>query len=281
MDNAATTKKKKKRKPLRRAQRWQSRVLPMAAKLIVPLFALIVMGLVFSALQAVSQGLRLVLAVTIVVGMLAFFLSEGMNSGAEDAAASRNYANLTAKGVKLTGKEDAMCYHPAKAFCAVMLVFIVPLVLSVYLAVTAETYTYTLQDLPTWLTDSYGTRADVMGPLGAYEAVAPGMTATDWIRLIVRLFVMNYVNLFDDPVTMSYVIDRLSPAFILSFPIVYMIGYLRGPVVNRKQEKLNRRAKKVAVRKQERKSLVEELTGAQGQVHYGQKREAHKKKELI
>ena len=44
MDNAA--KKKKKRKPLRRAQRWQSRVLPMAMKLLVPLMAIIIMGLV-------------------------------------------------------------------------------------------------------------------------------------------------------------------------------------------------------------------------------------------
>ena len=279
MDHAA--KKKKKKKPLRRAQRWQSRVLPMAAKMIVPLISIIVMGLLFSALQAVAAGLRLVLAVTIVAGMLAFFLSEGLNSGADDAAASRNYASLTAKGVKLTDREDAACYHPVKALCAVMVVFAVPLALAVYIAVTAQPYTYALQDLPTWLTDSYGARADVMGPLGAYETLQTGMTANDWLRLIVRLFVMNYVNLFGDPVTMSYVIDRFSPLMILAYPAMYMIGYLRGPVVNRKREKLNRRAKKVAVRKQERSSLVEELTGAQGQVHYGQKREAHKKKELV
>ena len=29
------------------------------------------------------------------------------------------------------------------------------------------------------------------------------------------------------------------------------------------------------------RTLVEELTGAQGQVHYGQNRETHKKKELV
>ena len=279
MDNAV--KKKKKRKPLRRAQRWQSRVLPMAAKMIVPLISIIVMGLLFSALQGAAQGLRMVLAAAIIAGVLAFFLSEGINAGAEDAAASRTYVSLTGKGVKLSDREDAMCYHPVKALCAVLVLFIVPLLLSGYIAMNAQAYTYTLQDLPTWLTDSYGSRADVMGPLGAYEAVQPGMTATDWIRLVVRLFVMNYINLFDDPVTMSFTIDRLSPLMILTYPIMYMIGYLRGPAVNRKQEKLNRRAKKVAVRKQERSSLVEELTGAQGQVHYGKNRETHKKKELV
>lgn len=277
MDHAA---KKKKRKPLRRAQNWSSRVLPMAGKLIVPLVSIIVMGLIFSALQALSAGLRLVLAGAIIAGMLLFMFSEGLNRGAEDAAASRNYANLTAKGVKLEKKDDAMCYHPLKALCAVLVVFAVPLALSTYIAVNAVEYTYELQDLPAWLESTYGMREDVMGPLGAYM-VEKSMAASDWLRLIVRLFVMNYINLFSDPLEMSYVIDRFTPLFILSYPLLYMIGYLRGPASNRKQEKLNRRAKKVAVRRAEKKSLVEELTGAQGQVHYGQKKQEHKKKELV
>lgn len=278
MDNAA--KKKKKKKPIRRAQHWGSRVLPMAAKLMVPLLTIVIMGLVFSALQGVSQGLRIALTSVIIVGMLAFFFSEGLGRGAEDAAASRNYASLSAKGVKLEKKDDAMCYHPLKALCAVLVILSVPLLLSVYIALTAQPYTYALQDLPTWLTDSYGAREDVMGPLGAYAA-QPGMTLRDWLRLFVRLFVMNYVNLFSDPLEMNFVIDRLSPLFMLSYPVMYMIGYLRGPASNRKLEKMNRRAKKVAVRRAEKKSLVEELTGAQGQVHYGQKKQEHKKKELI
>jgi len=278
MDNAA--KKKKKKKPLRRAQNWGSRVLPMAGKLIVPLVAIIVMGLIFSSLQALSSGLRTVLALAIIAGMLMFLFSEGLNRGAEDAAASRSYVSLSAKGLKLEKKDDAMCYHPLKALCAVLVVFAVPLLLSVYIAANAQEYTYMLQDLPTWLEDSYGTREDVMGPLGAY-AQQQSMGLQEWLRLIVRLYVMNYINLFGDPLKMTYLIDRFSPLMILSYPLMYMIGYLRGPASNRKTEKMNRRAKKVAVRRAEKKSLVEELTGAQGQVHYGHKREEHKKKELI
>lgn len=279
MENAAK-KKRKKKKPLRKAQRWQSRVLSMAVKLIVPLIAIIVMGLMFSALQAVGNALRIVLALAIIAGMLFFLLSEGLSRGAEDAAASRSYVSLEAKGVKLSAKDDAMCYHPLKALCAVLLVFALPLLLSVYVALTAKGYTYSLQDLPVWLTESYASRADVMGPLGAYNT-QPAMASSDWIRLIVRMFVMNYINLFSDPLTMGFTIDRLSPLFILSYPVVYMIGYLRGPASNRKIEKMNRRAKKVAVRKAEKRSLAEELTGAQGHVHYGHKKEEHKKKELI
>lgn len=278
MDNAV--KKKKKKKPLRRAQRWQSRVPAMAVKLIVPLIIIIVMGLMFSALQAVSQGLRIVLAIAIIGGMLLFLFSEGLNRGAEDAQASRTYVNLAAKGAKLDEKDDAMCYHPLKALCAALVVFAIPLALSVVVAVTAKAYTYTLQDLPTWLSETYASRADVMGPLGAYMA-QDSLQANDWLRMAVRLLVMNYINLFGDPLTMGLTIDRLSPLFILSYPVAYVIGYLRGPASNRKLEKLNRRAKKVAVRRAEKKSLVQELTGAQVQVHYGQKKEAHKRKELI
>ena len=84
MDNAV---KKKKKKPLRRAQHWGSRVMPMAMKLVVPMIAIIVMGLMFSALQAVGQGLRIMLALVIIAGMLLFLFSEGLNRGAEDAAA--------------------------------------------------------------------------------------------------------------------------------------------------------------------------------------------------
>ena len=279
MDNAAG-KKKKKKKPLRRAQRWGSCVLPMAAKMIVPLIAIIVMGLVFSGLQAVSQGVRIVMAGVIIAGVLFFLFAEGVGRGSEDAAASRNYVNLAAKDIRLEKKDDAMCYHPLKALCAMLVAFAVPMLLSVYISATAQAYTYTLQDLPSWLTATYGAREDVMGPLGAYTA-DQGLMLHDWLRLIVRLFVMNYVNLFADPMTMSFTIDKLSPLFMLSYPVAFMIGYLRGPASNRKTEKLNRRAKKVAVRKAEKKSLAEELTGAQGQVHSGHKKQEHKKKELI
>ncbi|MBQ4264532.1 MAG: hypothetical protein IJB85_03365 [Clostridia bacterium] len=273
-------KKSKKKKPLRRAERWGSQVLPIAGRLLASMVAVAVMGLLFSALQALGPGLRLAITVVLVGGMLVLLFSEGLNKGAADAAASRNYVTLSAKGIKMEEKEDAACYHPLKALCACAVVFALPLLAAVFVAVTAKEYTYALQDLPTWLTDSYGSRMDVMAPLGAYTA-EQSLLITDWVRMFVRLFEMLFVNFFNDPLKMGLAIDRLSPLFILSYPVAYMAGYLVGPASNRKQEKLNRRAKKVAVRRAQKKSLVDELTGAQGQVHYGHKKEEHKKKELI
>ena len=281
MDKTTEKKKNKKKKPLRRAKHWGSQVLPMAGRLAVLLIAVIVLGLMFSALQGVgSAWLRVALTVLIVSGLLLLCMNEGMSKGAQDAQDSRNYVSLEAKGVALEEKDDAACYHPLKALCAALVVNIVPLALSLIVALSAKAYTYALQGLPAWLTDSYGSRGDVLAPLGAYTA-QQGLTALDWMRLLVRLPEMIFINFFSDPQRMSAMIDRLSPLFIASYPLAYMAGYLLGPKINRRHEKENRRAKKAAVRKAQKSSLVEELTGAQGQVHYGRQKEEHKKKELV
>lgn len=282
MDKATEkTKKNKKKKPLRRAERWGSQVLPMAGRLAVLLIAIVVLGLMFSALQGVgSAWLRVALSALIVSGLLLLCMNEGMTKGAQDALSSRNYVSLQAKGIALEKKDDAACYHPLKALCAALVVFLVPLALSVIVALSAREYTYALQDLPAWLTDSYGSRGDVLAPLGAYTA-EQSLTALDWMRLLVRLPEMIYINFFSDPQRMGAMIDRLSPLLLASYPLVYVVGYLLGPKVNRRHEKENRRAKKAAVRKAQKSSLAQELTGAQGQVHYGHQKEEHKKKELV
>jgi len=276
-------KAKKKKKQLRRAQRWGKQVPGMALKLAGLMVAIIIAGLIFSALQAIdSMWLRIGLSALLSLGILVICMNEGVNKGASDAAASRGYDSMVARGLPVSEKEDAACYHPLKALCAALIVFAIPLALSVYVAMTTKGYSYTLQDLPMWVSEAYGMRADVMGPLGAYAREAAIETG-DWLRMIVRLLMMMFVNLFADPLTMSGLVDRLSPLCIASYPLAYIAGYLLGPTLNRRQEKENRRAKKLAVRKAQKKGLAAELTGGQMQVHYGHKAESskHKKKELV
>lgn len=121
-----------------------------------------------------------------------------------------------------------------------------------------------------------------MAPLAAYAQSAT-FTLRDGIRLVVRLAVLIYINLFPDPQTMAQMIDRLSPLMVMTYPIACMIGYLRAPAVYAKRQSMQRRAKKAAVRKAQKKSMVDELLGSGGDVHYGQRvgQEEHKKKELI
>lgn len=273
----------KKKKPLRRAKHWGARVWPMAGRMAVILVAVAVMGLMFSALQVVSSiVLRDIISLAILSGILLMMYSEGLTRGVADADASHAADRLEKLGRPLTRKEESACYQPMKALCACLVVFAVPLALSLYLAATAKPYTYALQDLPAWLTGTYGAREDVMAPLTAYAQSAT-FTLRDGIRLVVRLAVLIYINLFPDPQTMAQMIDRLSPLMVMTYPIACMIGYLRAPAVYAKRQSMQRRAKKAAVRKAQKKSMVDELLGSGGDVHYGQRvgQEEHKKKELI
>lgn len=276
-------KKKKQKKPVRLSKHWGMNVLPMARRMIPMVVLIVIMGLLFTALQAISlYWLRVVLSVAGVAAAALLLYYDGMNSGVLDVNASRAYMQAQADGRTLTDREDAACYHPLKALCAVLVIFGIPMVLSVYMAFNAKDYTYTLQTLPTWLTQSYGTREDVMAPLGAY-AQAVSMTIADGLRIIVRLFILTMVNLFEDPQKMTGMIDRLSPVMMLVLPMAYLLGYLCGPNRAQKISKLNRRAKKVAVRRAERRKVGPELLGMQNQVHYGHQKEekARKKKDLI
>ncbi len=277
-----TKAKKKQKQPIRRAKKWGSRVLPMAGRILPLVVLIVVLGLMFTALQAIEiYWLRAGLSLAICAVLAIVLYSEGLNSGVMDVNSSMNYAKAIAEGREQGAGEDAACYHPAKALCAALTVFGVPLLFAVCVSLNAEEYTYTLQSLPTWLTQSYGARGDVMAPLGAYSQTQ-GMVLVDWLRLIARLFILPMINLFDDPQKMTAMIDRLSPLMMAVLPLSYMVGYLLGPSRAQKIRKDNRRAKKVAVRRAERRKIGPELIGSQNQVHYGHKKEEKaRKKELI
>lgn len=276
-------KKKGKRKPLRLAQHWFAESPRLARHMALTLAGVVVLGMLFSSLQGIKTlPLRYGLSALIAAALLALFFSEGLNKGVSDAADSRFYVQQKEKGRALEAHDDAACYHPLKALCACLILFALPLALSLFIAAIATPYTYALQDLPAWLTNSYGARADVMGPLGAYGQAVP-VGASSWLRALSRLFVMIFINFFDDPLRMTATIDRLAPLFILLYPLAFMAGYLYAPRAERERERQRRRAKKVAVRKAQKSNLTAELTGEQNAVHYGQRAEGskHKRKELI
>lgn len=273
---------KKKKKPLHRASRWGRQVPSMALKLVSITVATVVLGLMFSALQSIgSYWLRAAISLLIAAGLLLIHFSEGLAKGLADAQASRAYERALRVG-QTPAEGDSGCYQPLKAVCAALCVYGLPLLLAAFISATAQEYTYTLQDLPAWLTSGYSTRSDVMAPLAAYAQQA-GVNVYEILRMIVRLMELIFVNLFEDPLTMSAAIDRFSPLMIATYPIAYVLGYLRGPAHSAKEAAMNRKAKKVAVRKAQKSHLAEELVGGGGDVHYGHKaqEDQKKRKELI
>ncbi|MBR1407924.1 MAG: hypothetical protein IJ573_03380 [Clostridia bacterium] len=265
----------KAQKP-RMARRWGAPVLRMAGRIALLLLGAVVLGLMFSGLSAISTWIvRILLSAVILAGITALFFSEGLSCGMRDAAAGSRAAKLEAEGTAVSAEEDAACWHPLKAAAALLLVFAVPLILAGFIALTAEPYRYTLQDLPTWLTSTYGAREDVMAPLAAYlQPEVPGMRV--WIRMAVRLMEMPFIGFFPDAQKQAFALDTLSPLFLLIYPLAYFAAYCMGPRRQAALETKERKAARAAVRRQGKKKLADELTRGGGEVHYGQRRDAEK-----
>ena len=92
--------KKKTVKSIRCARHWGlGRVLPIAGKMAVILAAVVVMGLMFSALQAIgSVLLRDIISLAIVSGILLMCYSEGLTRGVTDVDASHAADKLEKEG---------------------------------------------------------------------------------------------------------------------------------------------------------------------------------------
>lgn len=220
------------------------------------LFSLIILGLMFSALQGLeSVPLRVAITAVGLFSILSFFVIDGVTAGAKDTKQSDFCMRLTKEKKTPEAHALSLCYHPMKPVITCAIVFTVPVLLGLFIAANAGVSQMT----------------QVPGPM-------------DWVRLAARLPVMVWLNLFGDPSESMVIIDRMTPLFSLSYPIMYVVGYLLGPQMFERQKKDMRRANKLAARKAGRSKLAEQLTKTGADVHYGEAqtaKHAGKKNELI
>ncbi len=268
-----TKTKSKKIKPPRQSENWKAKLPAVTGRMLLILAVSVVLGLMLSGLHAAGNRiLRVAVTALTYLFLLFLFFNEGMSHGVKDTEISRRVEKQIKNGGSVSPEDDKGCYSPKRMLTATVLVFLVPFLLSVIVAVTSKPYTYQLQDLPSWLTSSYGSRSDILGPLAPYTATV-SMTVTDWFRLITRVLSMNFIGFFADTTRQIATIDRLIPFYYLTFILVTMAGYFVSPLRQSKIAKAQRKAKKRAVRKQERSSLAQQLTGGGGDVHYGQRQD--------
>ena len=241
----------------------------MARRLALSYLAVSVLGLMLSGVQAIGiWWLAALLTGVIVLGLAFLVFNEGMTRGVAGAEASYQWEKQEKAGRKPDPAEDKKRFSVSKAVLAAAIVFTVPLILAVIVALQTKPYTYVLQDLPLWMTQNYGNRADVMAPLAGYLQASP-MESVGWLRIVVRLLGMIFVNFFPDPQGQVDLIDRTIPLLMLIYPAAYVAGYLQGPRRFVKMVFSQRKAKKAALRKAEKKSLAEELVSTGATVHYG------------
>lgn len=244
---------KTKGRDLLRARRWGRQIIRpalmlMAAPLLVGLVSLIVAPVLMienNALRVLFNSILLAL-----VGLLLF--NSGATRGEKDAQNSVRLMRDMKNGHQPTDGERAVCFHPLKGICTALLGALPWVLLAGALAILSKPYTYTLQDLPSYL-GAYRRRWDIGAPLTYYNivyAIAP----VDILRVLVRLGIMPFVYIGGDlSDTLSLLLDRISPLLVLVLPLLYAVGYQLGPHYRLRNYERNQQAKQQHLKKMKRK----------------------------
>lgn len=135
---------------------------------------------------------------------------------------------VSGTGKQITLIERARCFHPAKGFYSVLIGMSPFLILAILLALMAREQVYTLGGLPSWV-KSFETRADIGLALAYYhENISVGLVGV--LRIIIRLLLFPYINMIGtDSAKGLLLLEQMSPLVILIIPMLYALGYLRGP----------------------------------------------------
>ena len=123
--------------------------------------------------------------------------------------------------------ERARCYHPLKGLITGLLAAAPLLVLTAVFALITKRQMYTPGMLPSWVS-SMSSRPDILEPLTVYTTVPP-FSAEGVVRIIVRMLVMPWINLFGQGgADQLLLVEPIAPLLILLLLLCYGLGYLLG-----------------------------------------------------
>lgn len=246
----------KEKTPILRGKHIGAEIMGIALKILGYIALVAFLSLVLSALTSSGSLIARIVNVVLLVGFFLLIFAEGGTRGEKDVTYSTMISKKIAEGREPERTEWARCYTPRKAWLGMAVGAGIFFICAVLVAVMAKPYTYELQDLPGWL-GSYSSREDLTRALSGYNT-ARGATMFDYLRVVVRVCILPFVNLFSDVQASSLMIDRLSPLFILALPIGFPIGYLTGPRLHVKRLRENEKAKAAKVKEVKRKKKKEQ-----------------------
>lgn len=259
-----TKETKQEKQPILRAKYIKPDLKKMVGKVLSYIGIFAFLSLVLSTVTGSGDIFGQVINILLLSCYFLLELLEGASRGEHDVAMSFAVQERMNKNIPPEKNELARCYSPFKAFAAFGISVGVLFAMAVIVALSAKPYTYTLQDLPTWMS-AYMGRSDISEPLG-YYTVTYGATVVDYLRIVVRACILPFVNLFPDAAAASMIIDRLSPLFIIVLPLTYPIGYLFGPKMYEKRLRDNAAAKKATLKRIRKKNKKERMQRMNGNV---------------
>ncbi|MBQ2700592.1 MAG: hypothetical protein IJF65_05470 [Clostridia bacterium] len=171
--------------------------------------------------------LRLVANLLLIAGASVLIYFSGLNTGVSDVTFGEIIHRRIENGQSPERRELARCYHPFKGFLCGLAGVSPFLIICLALAFTTQMQTFTLGVLPDWVA-SFERRPEIGAALQYYHREIP-MGVIDYLRLIVRVIMMPYMNIVGSSNALGMLwLERLSPLLCLIPAIAYGLGYQGG-----------------------------------------------------
>ena len=204
------------------------RTVPAVLKYIAATFGVMV---AFLLLGSMMMWNNMFLRVFLNMGLLLFgylmFYQAGMSSGTIAVNKGEIVWQRDQTGRETSAQERREAYHPLKGFVVSLLGSIPVLLIALGLALTAQKVLTGAGALPEWLR-TLERREEIGSALASYRQPV-GLTLTDVLRLMIRMFLMPYVNIIGgEGKDALLTLERLSPLLVLIPAVLYGLGYQAG-----------------------------------------------------
>jgi len=177
--------------------------------------------------------LRVVINLIIIIVILTIYFNNGTNQGTEAVARGEILWQKQQRGQSFSGKEQSVCFHKAKGFLTGLLGTLPLFITALVFAFSTSVQMTDSGALPSWM-NAYTGRGDIGSALVQYLE-PEGMNAVDYLRVIVRVCMMPFVNMIGySNKTGMFILERLSPVIMLLPAVAYGFGYLTGRDVRTK-----------------------------------------------
>lgn len=205
-----------------------SQTLPTALKICLSMLGLMVGFLLLGMMLMWKNDVLRVLANAFLL-FVAYFVywQAGVSSGTQAVNLGEILYQRQQSGRDINEDERKRSYHALKGILTALLGSIPIFVCAVALALTAQKVMSSAGMLPSWL-ESLERREEIGGALASYH-VGATLSATDVLRLIIRMLTMPYINMVGtENKDALLLIERLSPLLVLLPGVSFGVGYLGG-----------------------------------------------------
>ena len=216
-------------KPFLKGKPWDSLCMKAALGLMGGQVLLMIAFLLMGLMMLISNDLiRIVLNAALLLGCYLIYYSFGLGSGTQAVNQGEILQNRLNRGEDLHKGEQDCCYHPLKGF-VIALVGVAPYVLcAIVFACITQRQMSGFGALPSWVSSLTG-HSEVTDAVSYYN-VTGGLTLEDILRILVRVNIMPWVNIFNSSnMDAMLILERVSPLVMLLPTVCYGLGYLQGP----------------------------------------------------